>query len=104
MYEMGKSYGLGAAHGANPSADDQSVAQTYLELYLTGQAAGDDCANAEDAGCDAGCAAGGAGCSQRIAWWWCDALFMGPAVWARMYAATGDRKYSAYLDEEWAKT
>jgi unsaturated rhamnogalacturonyl hydrolase len=25
-------------------------------------------------------------------------------VWARMYAATGDRKYISYLDEEWGKT
>ncbi len=29
---------------------------------------------------------------------------MGPPVWARMYAATGDRKYIQYLDEEWQKT
>lgn len=41
---------------------------------------------------------------KGIPWWWCDALFMAPPVWARMYAATGDRKYIAYLDEEWAKT
>ena len=37
-------------------------------------------------------------------WWWCDALFMAPPVWSRMYAATGDKKYIGYLDEEWAKT
>ena len=41
---------------------------------------------------------------RRIAWWWCDALFMAPPAWARMYAATGDHKYIAYLDEEFAKT
>ena len=35
---------------------------------------------------------------KEIAWWWCDALFMAPPVWARMYAATGDRKYIDYLD------
>jgi len=29
---------------------------------------------------------------------------MAPPVWSRMYAATGDRKYIDYLDEEWAKT
>jgi rhamnogalacturonyl hydrolase YesR len=44
------------------------------------------------------------GSNQKIAWWWCDALFMGPPVWARMYAATGDKKYIGYLDEEFAKT
>ena len=41
---------------------------------------------------------------KEIPWWWCDALFMAPPVWSRMYAATGDRKYLGYLDEEWAKT
>jgi unsaturated rhamnogalacturonyl hydrolase len=29
---------------------------------------------------------------------------MGPLVWVRMYAATGDKKYISYLDEEWWKT
>jgi len=41
---------------------------------------------------------------KEIPWWWCDALFMAPPVWSRMYAATGDRKYLDYLDEEWART
>ena len=44
------------------------------------------------------------GSNRRIGWWWCDALFMGPPAWARMYAATGDPKYIGYLDDEWAKT
>jgi rhamnogalacturonyl hydrolase YesR len=42
--------------------------------------------------------------APKIEWWWCDALFMAPPVWARMYAVTGDKKYIAYLDEEFAKT
>lgn len=41
---------------------------------------------------------------EEIPWWWCDALYMAPATFARMYAATGDRKYIAYLDKEWALT
>jgi rhamnogalacturonyl hydrolase YesR len=41
---------------------------------------------------------------KPLVWWWCDALFMAPPVWSRMYAATGERKYIGYLDEEWAKT
>jgi unsaturated rhamnogalacturonyl hydrolase len=44
------------------------------------------------------------GSSRRIEWWWCDALFMAPPAWARLYAATGDKRYITYLDEEWAKT
>jgi unsaturated rhamnogalacturonyl hydrolase len=41
---------------------------------------------------------------SRIPWWWCDALFMAPPAWARMYAATGDKKYIDYLDTQWQKT
>src|ERR1051325_10910293 len=37
-------------------------------------------------------------------YWWCDALFMGPPAWSRMYAATGDRRYLKFLDEEWWAT
>ena len=44
------------------------------------------------------------GTDKQIEWWWCDALFMAPPAWARMYAGTGDKKYIDYLDEEWAKT
>jgi rhamnogalacturonyl hydrolase YesR len=36
--------------------------------------------------------------------WWCDALFIAPPVWTRMYSATGDRKYLAYMNEEWTRT
>ena len=34
-------------------------------------------------------------------WWWCDALFMAPPVFADMAAATGDNKYLAFMDHEW---
>jgi unsaturated rhamnogalacturonyl hydrolase len=37
-------------------------------------------------------------------WWWCDALFMGPPTWARMYKATGDKKYLEFIDKEWWAT
>jgi rhamnogalacturonyl hydrolase YesR len=33
--------------------------------------------------------------------WWCDALFMGPPTWARLYKATGDKKYLDFMDKEW---
>jgi len=87
-----------------PNADDQSVAQTYLEFYLLKK----DPAMMQptQTELDAVLAAprGSATPGKEIAWWWCDALFMAPPVWSRMYAATGDKKYIAYLDEEWAKT
>jgi unsaturated rhamnogalacturonyl hydrolase len=34
-------------------------------------------------------------------WWWCDALFMAPPVWAGLSDATKDPKYLAYMDREW---
>ncbi len=38
----------------------------------------------------------------RFEWWtWCDALYMAPPAFARVYKATGDQKYLDYLDEHW---
>ena len=87
-----------------PNADDQSVAQTYLELYL--QKKDPAMLMPTQTELDAVLAAprGSATPGKEITWWWCDALFMAPPVWARMYAATGDKKYVNYLDEEWART
>jgi unsaturated rhamnogalacturonyl hydrolase len=87
-----------------PDADDQSIGQTYLELYLVKK---DPVMIAPtrhelDALLPEPHVSVKAG--KSITWWWCDALFMAPPVWARMYAATGDRKYIGYLDEEWKKT
>jgi unsaturated rhamnogalacturonyl hydrolase len=87
-----------------PDADDQSVGQTYLELYLLKK---DPAMIAPtrpelDALLPEPHVSKKAG--KSITWWWCDSLFMAPPVWSRMYAATGDRKYIGYLDEEWAKT
>jgi rhamnogalacturonyl hydrolase YesR len=37
-------------------------------------------------------------------WWWCDALFMAPPVFADMAAATGDQKYLTFMDRSWDST
>lgn len=37
-------------------------------------------------------------------WTWSDALYMGPPVFARLYTATGDRKYIDFLDREYRAT
>ena len=34
-------------------------------------------------------------------WWWCDALFMAPPVWAGLAAETHDPRYLDYMDHEW---
>jgi len=41
--------------------------------------------------------------SQPV-WWWCDALFMAPPVWANLANATGDPRYLDYMDHEWHVT
>ncbi len=37
-------------------------------------------------------------------WSWCDALFMAPPAWVRLYAATGDEKYLSFAVQEWWRT
>ena len=37
-------------------------------------------------------------------WWWCDALFMGPPAWTRLYAVTGEKKYLDFMIQEWWAT
>jgi unsaturated rhamnogalacturonyl hydrolase len=88
-----------------PNADDQSVAQTYLELYLAGGKTDKSMIEPTKADLDSviGLDTLKPG-DPRIPWWWCDALFMAPPVWARMAAVTGDKKYIQYLDAQWQRT
>jgi rhamnogalacturonyl hydrolase YesR len=37
-------------------------------------------------------------------WSWCDALFMSPPAWLRLYLATGDKRYIEFMDKEWRAT
>jgi unsaturated rhamnogalacturonyl hydrolase len=37
-------------------------------------------------------------------WSWCDALFMGPTVWAKMASVTGKKKYLDFMYEEYKAT
>lgn len=37
-------------------------------------------------------------------WSWCDALFMAPAVYTRLYSYTGDEKYMQFADKEFKAT
>ena len=37
-------------------------------------------------------------------WSWCDALFMGPTVWAKMAAVTGKKKYLDFMYREYKAT
>jgi rhamnogalacturonyl hydrolase YesR len=41
---------------------------------------------------------------DRPRWSWCDALFMGPPAWIRLYVATKEQKYLDFMDREWWAT
>src|SRR5688500_1410153 len=77
-------------------ADDHAAGQTYTELYFIRK---DPAMIAPLRGVfDKLMAEPVAG---RVAWWWCDALYMAPPVLARLAEATGETKYLKYLDEMW---
>lgn len=42
--------------------------------------------------------------TPQLIWWWADALYMAPPVFARMSAITGDSKYILAADKEWRRT
>ena len=77
--------------------DDQAIGQTYLELYFQYHDARlmnptkeqfDQLMKIPND-------------PAKPVWWWCDALFVAPPVWTRLYKATGDRRYLDYMDREW---
>jgi len=81
-------------------ADDQAVGQMYLDQYFIH---GDkrmmepmrvrldeEIATPDD--------------PKKPLWWWCDALFMAPPVFADMARATGDKKYLDFMDHQWTIT
>jgi len=78
-------------------ADDQAIAQTYFGLYfdyhelrmiIPVQTQFDTLKTLPDN-------------PSKPVWWWCDALFMAPPVWARLYGATHDISYLNYMDHQW---
>lgn len=89
-------------------ADDHCVAQTYLDLYLQHR----DPAMLEPIRQEFDLIlAHSKTNSLRFVtdasaerWTWCDALFMGPPTWVRLYNATGDNRYLQYMDQEWRAT
>ncbi|HET7104562.1 MAG TPA: glycoside hydrolase family 88 protein [Terracidiphilus sp.] len=78
-------------------ADDQAIGQSYLWLHARHpearevapmRAQFDEVMQTRDN-------------PQKPVWWWCDALFMAPPVWAQLAAVTHDGKYLDYMDREW---
>ena len=96
-------------------ADDQAVGQMYMEQYFLHKDA--QRMDALRARLDAEIAAPEAQYASTLPahwdnarypnmplWWWCDALFMAPPVYADMAAATGDQKYLTFMDHQWDMT
>lgn len=81
-------------------ADDQAVGQMYMEQYLLHKDTkmmtpmrarlDQEMATPDD--------------PAKPLWWWCDALFMAPPVFADMARASGDKKYLDFMDREWTIT
>ena len=97
------------------TADDQAVGQMYLEQYFIHK--DPKMMDAMRARLDTEMATPESGWgttpqtwwarghyAQIPLWWWCDALFMAPAVYADMAAATGDKKYLDFMDRQWDAT
>ncbi len=88
-------------------ADDLAISQMYLDLYLAQPQEKHDPhwvqATKDNLDAVIGLKTLKEG-DPRLPWWWCDALFMAPPVWSRMYRITDDRKYIDYLDENFQKT
>jgi unsaturated rhamnogalacturonyl hydrolase len=86
-------------------ADDQAVGQMYLELYMKDKDPAMlkptkeklDYVLENPSTDDLDFSKKG----KKDRYWWCDALFMGPPTWARLYKATGDKKYLDFMDKEW---
>ena len=89
-------------------ADDHCVGQTYAELYF--QLREPKMIAALQARCDeilANPREGSLkfrtrGCHDR--WAWCDALFMAPPAWLRLFVATGDQRYLDFAVNQWWRT
>jgi rhamnogalacturonyl hydrolase YesR len=91
-------------------ADDQAVSYLYLALYrqshdpkMLGPTKSEfDRLLALPDVCTEGCPAGHD--QNTPTWWWCDALFMAPPVWAQLAGITGNRAYLDHLDKQWWAT
>ena len=71
-------------------ADDQAVGQMYMEQYFLHKQP--KMMDPMRARLDVEIATPESAYPKQPLWWWCDALFMAPPVFADMSAATGDSK------------
>ena len=91
-------------------ADDQAIGYAYLALYrethdakmLEPTKTQFDRLLALPDVCTETCPEGHNQTTLR--WWWCDALFMAPPVWAELAGITGNHAYLDHMDKQWWAT
>lgn len=92
--------GHGQARGQTYDANNEALAQTYVDLYQINH---DDSMIAPTRSMfDQIMTEKDNPAAPR--WWWCDALFMAPPSWVRLYQATGNKEYLDYMDRQWWAT
>jgi unsaturated rhamnogalacturonyl hydrolase len=106
MLEAGKKFGWQLGPRAT-HADDQAIGYMYLKLYAQyldlkmlepTKAALDRILPMPDV-CTESCPPWHD--AKTPMWWWCDALFMAPPVWAELAKTTGDKSYLDHMDRAW---
>ena len=81
-------------------ADDQAIGQSYLALY----ALDPNPTKIAPIGAQFDALMTAPDDPQKPVWWWCDALFMAPPVWAQLASVTHKPAYLDYMDREWRIT
>jgi rhamnogalacturonyl hydrolase YesR len=107
MIEMGKQHEWKPARRPY-HADDHCVSQTYIELYYQNRdpqmiaptLERFDFILANQSTSNLNFSIKG----SQTRWSWCDALFMSPPAWLRLYLATGNKEYINFMDREWRAT
>ncbi len=99
MYEMGETTGWKPGPRLH-HADDHAICQTYIDMY---RIAGEEkmiqpFIKTMDEFMATPYETGGI---RKITWWWCDALFMGPAAFVKLGVTLDDDKYIKLNDKLW---
>src|ERR1035437_5937826 len=107
---------MGATNGWQPAArmyhaDDHCVGQTYAELYLLYRDPKMIAPMRERFDAILAKPSSAPGLDFTLPnkiyleqWSWCDALFMAPPAWLRLYAATADERYLNFAVKNWWRT
>lgn len=104
LRSVAEHYNFGLLGGWSPrnmlDADNIAIGEVYLELYARSGQAGEIAPLRDRLDYTLPYIAAEPA-PGKLVWWWCDALFMAPPVYARMSALTGDPRYIQAMDTQW---